>query len=239
MSARLEVLKKALVDQNTFASVLLVIAVDRLELEMLQWDPETIRMELDQTFEIKMPDPCFNKLMAAVTIVTSDAFYKDLPTFIALCNALCDGSVETDQWEPADALEIAWGIVESMLVWPPQGKDPFVPQILEYIAAALKDEGIMDPPDVLKLGMLAGSKEWKQVQDTFSEDPEMFAAIYETEQAKTAEINNIVKQRLTLLFEQLQALELGTGIVGKAVKGVAEALRAAGKDDPKEDTAQI
>jgi len=227
-------LKQVLLNTDTPATVLLVLASDLLGPELLTWDPETIRMELEEAAGCKVSTASLNKLMAAIEIVTTDSFYRDLPSFIRLCNALYNGTLGLDTWDPADASEVAWGITEALLLWPPapQEEEPFDHKIVEYIGHALKDEGIMQPPDVLQLGLLPEDI-WSKVQGAFSDDPTMFAMIYQVEKAKTDEINKMVKERLRLLLTLLDELTLDTGDAKSSVQKMLGALRKADERSAK------
>lgn len=218
--------KAILLNHETPATVLLVIAADLLGPEFLQWDPEAIRMELDEALGTKLPEYSLNRLMAAIELVTSDVFYRDLPTFNRLCVALFHGILIVETFEPADAIDIAWGITEAMLIWPPDPKDesPFSEDIIAYIAAEMKNEGIMMPPDVLRLGGGDG-KLWEKVQMDFSDDPGMFASIYAIERARTDEINALVKAKLRNVLDLLNELPLNTGDTKGAVERMFGALK--------------
>ena len=158
-------LKEALQAPTTPATVLLVLAVDLLGPDVLQWDPTTVRMELEELAGVKVSAASLNKLMAAVELVGTDGFYRDLPAYIRLCNVLYNGTLDLETFDPADAGEIAWGITEALLIWPPDPQDdePFDHKIVEYIGHALRDEGIMQPHDVLQLGILPEDV-WNKVQ---------------------------------------------------------------------------
>jgi len=215
-----------LVNPQTTGLVLLVIVADTLGPDFLAWDPETIRMEVNQSFGVQLPDSNFNRLMAAIELATSDSFYVNLPDFIRICNALYNGTFDPRVFDPADAGEIAWGITEGLIIWPPEdGRKPFAPKILEYIGRTVHDEGIMIPPDILRLGVTGEGDLWDQVQATYSDDPAMFAAIYEMERGKTEAINQLVKERLGQLLEQLESLELQNGDTKAVVKKLLAQLR--------------
>jgi hypothetical protein len=95
---------------------------------------------------------------------------------------------------------------------------PFNPKIVQYIGEALKDEGIMTPPAVLRAGVTGGDNIWEQVQATFSDDPLMFSAIFSIEKAKTDEIDTMVKTRLRLLMETLDTMPLANGDAKDSVR---------------------
>lgn len=215
------------VNDEAYATTLLEIAASVFGPEMFQWDPETIRLELRDEFGVEPKEDCFNKLMAGITLVTTDFFYRSLPDFINLCNVLSNGAIDNRVWDPADALEVAWGITEALLIWPPAPSDenPFAADILAYIGHVTRAEGIMVPPDVLRLGVRQGDDIWNMVQGEFSDDPVMFAAIYDMEKSKTEEINSEVKRRLVQLFQQLDATGLNGDSSENMVKQMLKALQ--------------
>jgi len=212
-------IKKIIANPETLATILLTLAVDRLGIECLSWDPETIRMEVEQSFGIPFPQENFNKLMAAIELVTSDIFYISLPDFIRLCNTLYNGTFDPRVFDPADATEVAWGITEALILWPPANPaKPFAEKILQYIQQAVQAEGIMVPPDILRLELVDAKQLWDQIQTSFSDDPAMFTAIYDIARDKTETINKLVKDKLRLLLAQLDSLELLHGNPRDAIK---------------------
>jgi hypothetical protein len=66
-----------------------------------------------------------------------------------------------------------------------------------------------------------------RVHNDFSDDPDMYAAIWETEASKTEDINDLVKARLTLLIQQLAVLKLVNGNAGGIAKRMLKSLNAA------------
>jgi len=164
--------------------------------------------------------------MAAIELVTTDNFYVDLPAFVRICVALYGGVLELEWWYPADAEQIAWGITEALILWPPNPDDekPFDHKIVEYIGQVLLEEGIIQPPDVLKLGILPEGLQ-EDIQLAFSDDPQMFSAVFQIQKAKADEINQEVKRRLAHLLTSLDALPLQTGDAKDSVKKMLAALK--------------
>src|SRR5687768_5208130 len=81
-------LRTILTNQETFATPLVVAMLDEYGTEFLTWSPRTIRMETEADFGIDWPQLNFDRLMAGVALLTTDAFYSSLPDFIDLCNIL-------------------------------------------------------------------------------------------------------------------------------------------------------
>jgi hypothetical protein len=211
--------QEAWTSKETFSSVLLTMFLDRFGTEALEWDPSTMVMEIEEEFNVDLPQLVFDKLAVAVQLLTTDRFYKSLPDFISFCNVLGGDVYQPDMWDPADAEEVAWGITESMLISPPEDSEPFTQEIRAYIGAVLDSEGILNPPDILRIA-LRKARVSPNIED-FSDDPEMFSAVYALEEGKTSDINNTIVLKTKLLAAQLAALHLDNG----NTKEIAEMLQ--------------
>ena len=231
-------LKDVLLDHDSTATVLMAVAMDRFPTKdpqtgkrvssITDWDPETVQMEMAGEFGVTMPPSNFNKLMGAIEVVTTDKFYRNLHDFIRLCNVLTHGILNVRTFDPADAGEVAWGITEVLLLGPPDEDDdaPFAPEIVQYIGEVLKLEGIMTPPDILRLGAYDPTA-MSQIQASFSDDPKMFSAIYKVEQDKTKAVDDMVRDRLRDMLGQLRGLPLTNGNSDEAVQRMLGALQKA------------
>lgn len=218
-----ESLKRAFLDKTSFGTTLLVAFLDQFGFEATAWDPETIRYELRDELQVSLSRAAFDRLMTAIAILTTDNFYQNLPDFIAYCNVLSGDIYDPTTFDPAEVDEIAWGITEALLISPPDDDEPFTEEIRAYIGAQLDEEGIMQPPDVLKIAMREFTGDMVgQVQAQFSDDPEMFGAIYDVEQGKTDEINQIIRGGLQKLLNQLSVLNLNTGSVEDLVSKLSK-----------------
>jgi hypothetical protein len=215
-------MQEAWTSQETFATVLLTLFLDRFGMEALEWDPATIALEIEAEFDVDLPQVPLDRLLTAIQIVTTDRFYKSLPDFIDFCNTLDGDEFNPGVFNPADAEEVAWGITEALLLSPPDENDPepFTDEIRAYIGAALDSEGIINAPDVLKIA-LRRARISPSIED-FSDDPEMFSAVYAVEDGKKEDINQSIKLRLSLLIAQLKALKLENGNTERVVAALSE-----------------
>lgn len=221
-----QLLKEIWSSPQTFGIVLLTLFLDRFGTEALEWDPGTIAMEVEDEFNVELPQSVFDKLMAAINIMTTDTFYRSLPDFIIICNVLSGDTYRPDTFDPADSVEIAWGLTEGLLIAPPEEDDlePFSDEVRAYIGAVLDSEGIINAPDVLKIAIRRANV--SDAANQFSDDPAMFTAIYEVEAGKTDEINYVIQQKALLLIEQLKALPLINGTTTEVVRALAETVKA-------------
>lgn len=209
---------------QTFATVLITVFLDRFGTEGLTWDPSTIALEIEEEFDVALPQRSLDKLMTAVAMLTTDRFYKSLPDFITACNILSGDIYDPNTFDPADGEEIAWGITEGVLICPPddEDQDPFSDEIRAYIGAALDAEGIINPPDILRIALRSANVSTSL--DDFSDDPAMFNAIYDLEASKTGEINATIKDRTVTLYNQLAALKLQNGTTEKVLAALQKVM---------------
>lgn len=217
------ILRSFLGADETYATVLLLIVADTYGQEALEWSPTTLRMQLEEDFSVKLPSGNLDKIMAAITVVTTNYFYQDPTRFVELCNVFSGDDAEHDEFDPADVSEILWGISESFLLWPPEEGDDsydtkFSAEILEYIRQTLTEEGFLKAPDVLGV---SGLDETSFVRDTWSDDPEMYQAIHELHQHKMQDMKFFLHSNFRDLHQQLEALPMEEGDKAALMKRVA------------------
>ena len=218
------IITEAWTSPETLATVLLTMFLDAFGTEALAWDPATITLEIEDEFNVDLPQQSLDKLIAAIQILTTDRFFKNTPDFVTFCNVLSGDEYRPDVFDPADAEEVAWGITEALLISPPDDEDPepFSNEIRAYIGAVLDKEGIVNPPDILRIALRV-ARVSPSIGD-FSDDPEMFNAVYAIESGKTADINNTIILRTKLLAAQLGALKLKNGKVDQVVKTLEDSV---------------
>lgn len=212
------ILQEAWTSRETFASVLLTMFLDRFGTEALTWDPTTITLEIEEEFDVELPQLAFDKLMVAIQILTTDRFYRSLPDFVTFCNVLGGDTYRPDMWDPADAEEVSWGITEALLIYPPEDDqpEPFTEEIRAYIGAVLDSEGLVNPPDILRIA-LRTARVSPNIGD-FSDDPTMFNAIYDMEEGKRQDIEQSIRLKTKLLAAQFKALNLKNGSTEQITK---------------------
>ncbi len=203
----MQLAKMTLLNEGTHATTLVAILLDRYGEQALGWHPTTRRMELEQDFHIEFPTILSDKLNAGVDILTSDAFFKQPPKFIQYCNVLSGSHPGFGEFDPASAMECAWGITEAMLIYPPDEDEPFTDEIRYYIGKVLHDEGIKTPPDVLRLG------QWEEPDfaGMSIDDPEMFQMEFEVQSDESKEISQLLRLGLQTVFRELQTYPFQNG----------------------------
>lgn len=194
---------------DSYATTLVVLFVDRYGTEGLQWHPETIAMQVAEDFAVELPRPNRDRLLAAISLLTTNYFYKRLPQFNTICNVLSGDDFNPGVFEPADAADCAWGITEALLICPPDESEPFTDEIRQYVGQILRREGYVQAPDILRIALDADLSD--QIRTTFADDPDMFQALHENQTAKTQECEQLIRENLDRLLAQITALPLSSG----------------------------
>ena len=209
---------------ETHAVVLLLLTVDRYGDEALSWCRETLATQLVDDYRVAVPSVNLDKLLIAATLLTTNGFFKDVNQFITACNVLAGDDFQPDEFDPAMAAEILWGITEALLIYPVNDNrhdTEFSPEVIGYITEVLKLEGVGAPPDVLRLGESQGLE---QAKLSFADDPEMFSSIWKVQTEKSDNLKTILRDNLTTLAEQLTVLELRHGSTAAMVQRIRQAI---------------
>lgn len=204
--------------KDTEAITLLISFIDEFGAEALTWAPETMLLELQETVIPEVPALAFDNLQAAITVLTTDKFVRDLPTFISVCNIFSGNTFDPEVFDPADVGEVAWGLTEAMMIEPTAPGD-FSEEIQAYVAAIAADEGFTSLPDLLAIGRPYFTA---NIVD-FSEDPDMQASVYTLSEARLQAITDFVAQRGSRVIAQLQALPLQNG----SAQGLLRSMQSA------------
>lgn len=211
---------------DTYATTLLVWALDTYGPECLEWHPTTLKMEIEGDYKVRLPKQNFDKLLAAITVLTTDLFFKDAARFVMLANVLAGDDFEPDEFEPADAAECAWAITEALLLVPPDADDPepFADEVRHYVAHVLKDEGFVRPPDILRIALNGDST--GMVDGLYAQDKELYGVITQTQRAKTEEVEAVIRDGLRDLISQLQTLPLREGSTADLTQKISNVIRS-------------
>lgn len=201
-------------DDDAMGLPLLTMTLAHFGPEVLSWAPATIAMEIKSEFGVDCHPIAFDRLMAAIQVYTSNAFYVSLPDFCKLC--LCFAGEPNDYFP--DAGDCAWGVTEAMLISPPDSDQPFTDEIRAYIGEVLNQEGILNPPDVLRIALRDKGDLLAQLNYDFADDPEMFQMIANTEADRAKNINTMVKLRTEKMLKQLANLPLPSQFKSNASK---------------------
>ena len=130
-----------LVHPGSMATLLHAIAYKEFGEELYEWEPETVYLDINDAFGIEMPESNFNKLMALISAVSSDAFYKKWSSFDVVCGALSDG--DPSGHDELLVAEMAWGVIEVGLN--DSTPSEFSHDVAAAVGALLVNEGFTKP----------------------------------------------------------------------------------------------
>lgn len=112
------------------------------------WDIVTMMLEVRDDFKVEMASEVANRWAAIQTIMTTDAFFKRLDAFLAICNTLSTGQPYFSVFDPVTVEEAAWGISEVCLN---RELLPFSYAIQGYVQQILSADGYDgDMPEVFE-----------------------------------------------------------------------------------------
>ena len=201
---------KLLADSEAFASTLFLICADEFGLEFIDWEPETIEAEINQAWKVRPPRINKDKIMALTTFLGTDAFYRNLEGFLPICHALNNVHPNFQVFEPATVNEIAWALVETHLLEPPDEKagDKFDVEITSYMRLQLQQESFTKAPKILAPFVGHLDENESDVNSTMEPEGIDYKAYWNDQTMKRLEIDNNLKVRLALMLQQMASLPL-------------------------------
>lgn len=201
--------------EDCFGTTALSIMLDTFGLEALEWIPPTVVTNMERVYG-DIPESTFNKLFAATEIFTTNAFYVQFDKFILFCNSLSEGGIHLD---PPSLSDVCWGIVEAVLLDPPERPliRVFDPKIVIYVKTLLEAEGLRKPPKALEyLGLSIDTLE--QILSSFTDDHLMYQTLIEHHDLKRAFYDAEISEKLKMLEVQMAQAGFKVSIEKELVK---------------------
>jgi len=195
--------------QSSYGSVLFLGLCDIWGPEWLDYEPKTVQLELRDTFGFDIDPDQFDKIMAARQVVTTDFCFKELPAFITCINALSGDGCDTPFAQPIEPGDLAWSVLEMVLLYPPNGNEQFSEEIIGFMEETLRWQGIQGVPQALIQFLPEAT--W---DETLGNDPDGMELVM----GRLAEINEEVVSNMRAWRFQLSRLRLVNG----SVKGLLE-----------------
>lgn len=193
-------------EEDSYASVLVGIILQDFGTDAFEWDPETLRMEIEEKYGLKslhhVPE---NRLQAGIMSLTSNMWTQDVYQFNLVCNAFGDGEVPHQVYEPCGPDEIAWTLVEYSLMNPPaRGETPIDQQFSEpvrtYMAKILEHHGIRP------MGFFTFLSDKYDIPISDESDIILANAGFEETERQYKNVKDYVEENLAKLSRQVSAL---------------------------------
>lgn len=199
-------------DPDTFATSLLVLAIDEFGTDFFDWEVETFLIEAQAAWGLEPPQFARDRIWALVTVLTTDLYRRSLETFIHVTNAINDVDIDMQSYDFPAPSECAWSVAETTLIDPPDEEEDgsFSHEIRRYLGVRLKQEGITTPPKLLNMAEYDRDPE-EEVGIIHGDDPDFVNMQSDRQAGIRLEIEEYVMSRLKRLMAQLQALPLVNG----------------------------
>lgn len=202
-----------LADPETKASVLLTIMFDGFgNTDFFSWEAETVREEAKRLWKTDLPQVNWDKLFAALTVLTTDAFQRDVNAFIQVCNSFTGSGADFNQYDPADVEEIARTIAEVSILSPQSVRD-FSDDVKTYITTQLSEEGFTHPPPILQ-EYAPSETNADYIEENLGLDGIDVKAYWDSQESKKEDINNLIRNDYKLILTQVSELPLLHGLGG-------------------------
>lgn len=212
------------------ATVLLAMLISKYGEEALDWDPLTIRLEIQDDFRVEPASEVMNKLCAMQIVMSSADFFERIDAFINVCNTLSEGDPFFEVFTPLESEEIAYAIATVAM-----NRDmlPFNPTIKRYVKEMLKADGFTedDYPEIFA-PIFGDNISAKEVRHTVSE------VMLEPTAAdiNRQNINDMLTKNVGVLLRQFNELPGLTKIDDTVLsQGLLAALGSADKGQNQDD----
>ena len=175
-------------DEKAPAMALLAVAIKRYGVESLEWSPEILRAELEDDYDIKLSDLQSDKLQAAATILTTDAFEQEPWVFTTCCHLLCSVPYEFSDFSPIEPEYIAMALAEVYLIRDGDLEE-FGDEVRAFAGKAFHDYGMMCAPAIFPQALMPGCDEQGKVEESDKSE-----AMTELFNARTAHITKYMEE---------------------------------------------
>lgn len=139
--------KAALLNEETPASVLYSIILSIFGSIFHSWDLQTIWMEVQDEFQVDLPDSNKDKLAASLGLLTSNEFYENFQAFEAIGKGLNGQEANFDWITPLTPEEAAWAVAEANVL--DSTPEDFSEEIKAYTRELLREGGLIKSPPQL------------------------------------------------------------------------------------------
>ena len=188
----------ALLNPESFATTLYLVALRRFGVAIHEWEPEMFDLEFRDEFEIDVPKVNQSKLLALTTAIATNAFYREFQTFGVVCELLSGGEENFADITP-DLLpaEMAWGVTEVLLS--DSTPEPVSSDVAAYVGVILSENGFTSPPKILDFAILPSQYIGSSAQYEINQ-----GQILNTEHASV--VDQFIVDQLTSLLLDIQKL---------------------------------
>jgi len=146
------IVAEAFTDEKTTAFILHTVCLNKYGIECLDWEPETLWLEIYEDFHIDVEESNKDKLQASITLVKTNVFYEDFQAFEGIGKAFNGQDPDFEYITPLTPEECAWTVKEARLI--DSTPEEFSLEIKAYVREVLREHGLMTAPPELSFSSL-------------------------------------------------------------------------------------
>jgi len=193
--------RQILLNEGSMATPLFLICYNKWGEEFMEWESETLDLEIEDAFQVLIPPDNLDKIHALVSALISDSFYRDWSAFTVICQTLAGGSDVMNLSDPMIVEEVAIGLMEVMLNDSTPGT--FSDEVKRYVGLILHEQGFVKPPKIL---------EWAHMPSVYrgSDSKADLHQEIDTDTAHRAVVEQVMEETSLLLFKQISLLPFVT-----------------------------
>jgi len=186
-------------DPELFTTCAMGLVFDKFGTEVLKWDPATIVLEIERTFNIEVDHRLMDKVNAGITLFDSNLFFISPEVFSPVCNILNFGAMLGGMSIPASLDDILWGCTEArILLGDIYVKESFGHGPARYTGALLASAGIQQPPPILSFA---------ELPETYIEDIEYTEDdLLEMVRKQDADLEEMERENVKRMYRMLDQL---------------------------------
>lgn len=146
----LDVLK----DEKAPVVALLHVVLRKYGVECFDWQPEFLREEVEQDFNVKLSDLQSDKIQAGITILATDLFEGQWEVFKTVCHLLNNTADTFEDASSLEAEEIASAIAHYRLLTGAETNTPFSDEVNAAAGVVFYSYGMSEAPTIFPTALI-------------------------------------------------------------------------------------
>lgn len=178
-------------DEHTPAITLMALLVKKYGADILSWEPEVVRWQIEDDYNYRISDLQSDKIQAATALMVTNTFQTYWSAFERICHLLNNTPVDLTDLIPLQAEEIAEALAHARIFFGESDPEDwkFHDDIRAYVGIAFHNYGMFRAPQIFKEAILPKSAE--EVEEINREKDDNLKAIYD---AKTESIKKSLNE---------------------------------------------
>ena len=124
--------------------MLLAIITKKYGAEAYEWDPMTLKTEIQQDYGCELTELQSDKIQAAITILTTTSYEDNIAVFETINHLLNHQEKDLDEMDPLEPEELIIGLTEAYII--KAEEMTFSPEVRVYAGVVFYEYGMHHPP---------------------------------------------------------------------------------------------